>query len=264
MARPNFGFPWGMSFVRVQTCISNNYWQYLFVILIVRQRSLCRRLNQVPVKMTKSNIILTGIIGLLGALLTGIGEFILHYDALARFGGGYEFLSGISDQRSTVGHFVAVLGGPLYLVGCWHIQLMLRPASARWSLLAFFIMAYGFFAGIVWMGSRASISALVNVPVTPDILHLIDLYDFRYETLLQVIRIAVLLLSIIYVWLVMTGRSNYPKRMALLNPILLIIASFLVYVMAPSVGKYLMPIALNVAFFIFFAASITIAIKKDL
>ena len=35
--------------------------------------------------MTKSNIILTGIVGLLAAVLTGAGEFILHYDALARF-----------------------------------------------------------------------------------------------------------------------------------------------------------------------------------
>jgi len=52
--------------------------------------------------------------------------------------------------------------------------------------------------------------------------------------------------------------------MAWLNPILLIVASFVVYALAPAFGKYLMPIALNVAFFILFAASITIANKKGL
>ncbi len=158
--------------------------------------------------MTRSIIVLTGIIGLLAAVFTGVGEFMLHFDALARFDVEYAFLGGISDHRSSVGHFVAMLGAPMYLIGCWHIRLMLKPASDRWSLFAFFIMAYGFAIGIVWIGSRASISALVNMPVTPDVQHLIELYDFRYETLLQVTRIAVLSLTIIFVALVVRGRSH--------------------------------------------------------
>ena len=214
--------------------------------------------------MTRSAIVVSGVIGLLGSLLTGAGEFILHFDALARFDVEYAFLGGISEQRSNVGHFVAVLGAPLYLIGCWHIRLMLKPANDRWSLVAFFVMAYGFVVGLVWIGSRASISALINMPESADVLHLIDLYEFRYETLLQVIRIAVLVLSIIFVALVVRGRSHYPRWMALLNPILLIVASFVVYALAPAIGKYLMPIALNVAFFILFSASIAIAIKKGI
>ena len=214
--------------------------------------------------MSKSVIGVTGLLGLLGAVLTGVGEFLLHFDALARFDVEYAFLVGISEQRSNVGHFVAVLGAPLYLIGCWHIRLMLKPASDRWSLVAFFVTAYGFVVGLVWIGSRASISALVNMPPEMDLTYLTGLYDFRYETLLQVIRIAVLILSIIFVVLVVRGRSHYPRWMAWLNPILLIVASFVVYAFAPAFGKYLMPIALNVAFFILFAASITIANKKGL
>ena len=109
-----------------------------------------------------------------------------------------------------------------------------------------------------------SISALVNMPESTDVLHLIDLYDYRYETLLLIIRIAVLVLSIIFVALVVRGRSHYPRWMALLNPILLIIASFVIYAIAPAIGKYLMPIALNVAFFILFSASIAIAYRKEI
>ena len=211
--------------------------------------------------MTKSIILLTGLIGLVGAVLTGTGEFILHYDALARFSENQFFL-GISDSRTTIGHFFGSLGAPLYLVGAWHIHEMLKPAGARWAMTAFLITAYGFAVGAIWIGSRASLSALINIPATPDVEHLLGLYDFRYETLLQVIRIAVLLLSVIYIWLVLTGRSHYPKWMAALNPILLIVGSFIVYAIAPELGKYLMPIALNVAFFIFFAASIVIARRK--
>lgn len=209
-----------------------------------------------------SNTILAGLIGLLGAVLTGVGEFILHFDALARFGPEYEFFNGISTQRSTIGHFIGVLGAPLYLIGCWHIYLMLKPASSKWAMTAFLIMAYGFVVGVVWIGSRASISALINLPPSPDVAGLVQLYDLRYESLLQIIRLAVLALSAIYIGLVLTGRSHYPKWMAALNPITLLVASFLVYIISPAVGKYVMPIALNVAFFVFFLASIVIARKK--
>ena len=212
--------------------------------------------------MKKSIVITTGAIGLLGAMLTGVGEFILHFDALSRFSENQFFL-GISAERTNWGHFIGVLGAPLYLLGCWHIYLMLRPANPKWSLVAFFVMAYGFLVGIVWIGSRASISALINVPTSPEIERLIALYDLRYETLLQVIRFAVVILSVIFVWLTLTGRSHYPKWMAILNPILLIVASFVIFAIAPELGKYLMPIALNVAFGVFFIASISIARKRE-
>ena len=136
---------------------------------------------------------------------------------------------------------------------------MLKPANPTWSLIAFITAAYGFVIGAVWIGSRANISALLNSPESAELLVLTGLYDLRYETLLWVTRITVLLLSAIFIWLTLTGRSNYPKWMALLNPILLLVASFVVFVVAPDVGKYLMPIALNVAFFIFFLASIACA-----
>jgi hypothetical protein len=44
--------------------------------------------------------------------------------------------------------------------------------------------------------------------------------------------------------------------MALLNPICLILASFAIWMIAPGVGIYLMPIALNVAFAFLFIFSI--------
>jgi len=213
--------------------------------------------------MTESKIVLTGVIGLIAAILTGVGEFLLHFDAQARFAENQFFL-GIDAQRTNWGHFFGALGGPLYLIGCWHIQQMLRPANPRWAMTAFWVMAYGFVVGLVWIGSRATLSALMNSPEVAADSALFELYDLRYETLLQVIRLAVLVLSIIYVALVLTGRSHYPKWMAVLNPILLIVASFLVYLAAPSIGKYVMPIALNVAFAIFFIASIFIAKNKNL
>lgn len=205
----------------------------------------------------KNTIIITGILGLLASVLVGIGEYLLHYDPLARFAdGGFGFMQGIAENRTTTGHFFGVFGATLYLIGCYHIYLMLRSANKRAAEIAFFVSAFGFIVGAVWIGSRASISALMQLPPTFDVSHLVELYEFRYETLLTVVRVTTLILSIIFVWLTLTGRSNYPRWMAIFNPFVLILCSFAVYVIAPSIGKHLMPIALNVAFFVFFLLSL--------
>ena len=201
---------------------------------------------------------ISGFIGLLAAVLVGTGEFLLHFDALGRFGGddAYLFMQGISVERTTLGHFFGVLGAPLYVVGFWHLMKMLEPAGLLASRVAFAIMSYGIMVGAVWLGSRASISAMVNFDGTADLSQLIALYELRYESLLQVTRVAALVFSAIYIWLVLSGRSLYPKWMALLNPVFLILVSFGIWMLLPTLGVYLMPVALNVAFAILFMVSI--------
>jgi len=211
----------------------------------------------------RRDAILTGLVGLLAATLVGAGEFMLHFDPLVRYGQGFDFFKGVTESRATAGHFLGVLGVPLYVVGAWHIFLMLRPANRFWATLAFFVMAYGCIVGGVWIGSRATAAFLVNTIPEDVLASAIGLYELRYESLLTVVRSAILVLSGIFVWLILTGRSNYPRWMAALNPIILILASFLVFWLAPGIGKYLMPIALNVAFLILFSVSTMIAVHSS-
>ena len=212
---------------------------------------------------------LTGLMGLGGALLCGTGEFLLHFDPLARFS-GYDFMADISDARLTSGHFFAVVGVPLYFVGMWHIAQMLRPAGERLSRALFLIGCFGFLYGAMWMSSRASIGSLVHYPDLIANTKLVELYELRSETLLQVTRVTTLMISGIYIYMVLTGRSRYPKWMAATSPIVLLLANFVIYLVAPSIGKYVMPIALNVGFSVFFLLSLmfgelreTPAIEKD-
>lgn len=202
-------------------------------------------------------LVATGLTGLVAAILVGWGEFLLNFDSLARYSEvNYDFMLGRTDLSLSLGHFIGVLAAPLYLVGCWHIYLMLRPARQKWAMAAFLISAYGFVVGAVWIGSRASVGTLANQADTEQVRLLIELYQIRYETLLTVIRITTLLLSLIIAGLVLTGKSHYPRWVAIFNPIVLILASFIVYAVFPAIGKYPLPIALNVAFFIFFLISI--------
>ena len=204
-----------------------------------------------------SNLKITGIIGLIGAIICGTGEFLLHFDPQARFTGGYDFMADISDSRLTAGHFLAVFGGTLYFVGVWHIAEMLRPAGEKLSRALFIIGSFGFVYGGMWMSSRAMIGSIVHHPEIVEGTNLVELYVLRLETLLQVIRITTLVISIIYIVMVLTGKSRYPKWMAATSPIVLLLMNFVIYLTVPSIGKYVMPIALNVGFTVFFLLSLT-------
>ena len=202
-----------------------------------------------------NNLKLTGILGLVGAILCGTGEFLLHFDPLARFS-GYDFMADISDARLTGGHFLAVVGVSFYFVGMWHIAQMLKPAGEKLSTILFLIGSFGFLYGAMWMSSRASIGSLVHYPELIAATNLVDLYQLRSETLLQVTRVTTLVISGIYVYMVLTGKSRYPKWMAATSPIVLLILNFVIYVITPSIGKFVMPIALNVGFSAFFLLSL--------
>ena len=202
---------------------------------------------------------LTGFIGLLAAVLVGLGEFLLHFDPEARFvSGGYDFMLAPSENRQSLGHFVGVLAAPLYVVGCWHIYLMLKPANQKLAFIAFLLGAYGFMIGADWISSRASIGAITHLQAAgaDNLKGLVGLYEYRYETLLTVIRVTTLAMSVIIAVIAWVGRGHYSKMMAFLNPIVLLILNFLIYLVAPEIGKYMMPIALNIGFGLFFILSL--------
>jgi hypothetical protein len=211
--------------------------------------------------LTKNNrpiIVLTGGIGLIAAILVGTGEFLLHFDPLARFSeNSYDFMLAASGERQTLGHFLGVLGAPLYVVGCWHMYLMLKPANQKLAFVAFIVGAYGFMIGADWISSRANIGSLIHFQEQGvNVKSLVTLYQLRYESLLTIIRISTIIVSLIFIYLVLTGRSHYQKWHAVFNPVLLLVMSFAIYVITPFVGKYMMPIALNVAYGIFFIVSL--------
>ena len=212
-----------------------------------------------------NRIKLTGLLGLVGAILCGTGEFLLHFDA-CRLGlgeTGFDFMINTSETRLNIGHFFAVFGVPLYFVGVWHIAEMIKPADEKWSKALFLIGSFGFLYGAMWMSSRSSIGSLVHHADLIKDTNLIDLYNLRCESLLNIIRITTLVISIIYIKQVLTGLTRYPKWMAATSPIVLLAMNFIVLKVAPEVGRFVAPIALNVGFSLFFMLSLTFGNTDD-
>lgn len=205
-----------------------------------------------------------GLVGLLASMLVGSAEFSLHFIPTLDYGGSeYEFFVGASTAWLGYGHFVAIFSAPLYFAGYWHLFQRLKPAPATPRLLLMVLGIYSFAVGSVWIGSRVYLAILIqalDVAMTDEsralLAGLLETASFYNETILIGLRAGILALSAVFVWLVATGQTSYPRWFAALNPIFLVIVCFLVYFAVPSIGGYLMPIAMNVAHFILFGVSL--------
>ncbi len=207
----------------------------------------------------------TGLLATAGALVVGVGEFMFQYSPR----GGYEesdylYFLDVSRWRLTWGHFIGVLVAPVYLVGYWHVAQMLRPAG-RW--IAGGVLGLGIYAfaiGNVWLGGRVNLALTVQARETapeatrPLLDGLLADISAHNEPFIAIVRVLILVVSVLMAWGILTNRSNYPRWMVLFLPIVLLVAVFVSYVIAPAVGGLLLPAAMNIAHFIFFALSTVI------
>lgn len=199
-----------------------------------------------------------GIAGLAGAALTGIGESLLHFVPGGQYADpSYSYFAKIPESRLFVGHFISIAAAPLYLAGYWHLTGNLLAERWRARLIVFAMSAYAFIAGIVWIGQRAFLGLTVqSVDSGRADSNLLAGFSALNEPLLNVLRIGVLGFSIVWVLTVASGRTPYPRWMALLCPAILIALVFGVYAALLDAGSWLVPTALNVAHVILFSASL--------
>lgn len=203
---------------------------------------------------------LLGYLGLLGAILVGIGEFYLHYSPqVLTATGDFQFFEFVSLQHLIVGHFLSVLGLPFYFAGYLHIYKMLKSGNAT---LARIVLTLGFIAfavGGIWIGSRGYIGSLVHLKQemsTETYSKLIDNYYVFLEVLVQVLRIIIVLLSIAFAWTILKGGTFYQKYMAFFNPIIILILFVIIGKSLPQIGKFFLPVLMNITHVVMFSMSL--------
>ena len=198
-----------------------------------------------------------GWAGLLGAFLVGFGEFTLQFTPK----GGLEdltdylYFNDISAQRLSRGHFLSVLSAPLYLLGYWFLSKQLEPAH-KWASTVFFLLgAYAFTMGTAWIGQRFFLASTVHeIASGTDIKPLLTLFAAHNEPFVNILRVAMAAVSILWIWLILTGKTHFPKWMAIFSPLVLLILMFAA--LLTPIGNYVAPIAMNAAHFILFAIAL--------
>ncbi len=202
---------------------------------------------------------LAGWAGLFGAMLVGIGEFSMQYTP----NGGIEdvkdylYFNDISEKRLSFGHFIAVLSAPLYMLGYWFLSKQLEPAGAKQSKALFLIGAYAFAVGTAWIGQRFFLAATVHeIAAGQNLKGLLTLFSEHNEPFVNVLRIAMLIVSVLWVKLILSGKTNFPKWLAIFSPIVLLALMFALYFFKTKIGLYVFPAAMNVAHFIVFGLAL--------
>ena len=202
---------------------------------------------------------LAGWAGLLGAILVGVGEFSLQYTP----NGGIEdvkdylYFNDVSAPRLSFGHFISVLSAPLYLLGYYFLSKQLEGAGRLQSKAFFLIGAYAFAVGTAWIGQRFFLAATVHeIAAGQQLKPLLGLFSEHNEPFVNVLRVAMLLVSILWIKLILSGKTTMPKWMAIFSPIVLLASMAGLYFSGLKIGLYVFPVAMNAAHFIVFALAL--------
>ena len=209
-------------------------------------------------------ITFAGIAGCIGAILVGIGEFSLQFTP----NGGIEdvkdylYFNDVSAGRLSFGHFLAVLAAPLYMLGYWHLSKKLEPAGPKQAKAFFLIGAYAFAVGTAWIGQRFFLATTVHeIAEGQNLNHLLSVFSEHNEPFVNVLRVAMLTVSIIWIKLILSGKTAFPKWMAIFSPIALLALMATLYFTGTKIGLYVFPVAMNAAHFIVFALAMFTARK---
>ena len=150
-----------------------------------------------------------------------------------------------------------MLAAPLYVVGYWHLSKRIDPHGGKIGHIFFIVGAYAFIVGAAWMGQRAFLALTVHeIADGADLQNLLGSFSSLNEPFVNVLRVAMVVISGIWVFQILRGRSSYPKWMALFSPVLMLGVIIGLYVVVPKLGGLLIPNAMNVAHIIVFCLSI--------
>ncbi len=170
---------------------------------------------------------LLGYLGILASILVGTGEYLLHYsNHVLDFAANYEFLKFVSIENLKTGHFLALVGLPLYFAGYFHIYNMLKSGNKFLATSVLILGIVSFSIGCVWIGSRAFLGTIVHLKteITPTVYQtLLDNYTNLLEILVKILRFIVAFLSVVFVLAILKGGTKYKKWMAFFNPITILL-----------------------------------------
>ena len=167
----------------------------------------------------------------------------------------YLYFNEVSAKRLSRGHFLAVLAAPLYILGYWFLSKQLEPANKMASMIFFCAGAYAFAVATAWIGQRFFLGSTVHsITAGSDIKPLLTLFAEHNEPFVNVLRFAMVAVSVIWIWLILSNKTNFPKWMAIFSPALLLALMFVTLI--TPFGIYVVPIAMNAAHFILFALAL--------
>jgi hypothetical protein len=165
---------------------------------------------------------LCGIAGILGALATGLGDLLYNHIPGSKQM-LYEKMSTFPQKRLVTAGILGLIGSWLYLFSVFHLYYVFLSVGNLFALavsisFALVAIAYGVaHASYYAIGSAANIARDNQL----DIESAGKLGEALFSKIVLVTYIPVLVVSLLMLYGVISGRSAYPRWMALFLPIVL-------------------------------------------
>ena len=217
------------------------------------------------------SIIAFGIVGLTGVLFTILSDLIL----LGRPDSAYSFLklgtesmAYIPQWRITTGVFIGVVMLPFQIAGLIPLYYGLKPAGKVLPLITMMMNAHTLIMGVAFHMSYAYIASGWKLYYETGTGHkiaseMIKRFDYYWKIILIIMFTELLISSIIYLWIVMKGNTLFPKWMAIVNPICVILFMLpLILTLPAPIGGFTAPASLNISTMVYLSFPTFIIYKK--
>ncbi|MHB8127425.1 MAG: DUF6796 family protein [Mobilitalea sp.] len=223
-------------------------------------------------KASKSDLILVlSLLGMLSVLVTIISDFILigkPSTAYSFLKLGTESMWDIEPWKITAGAFVGVVALPFQVLGLIPVYFALKPSGKVLPVMAVIANAHMLLMGVAFHISYAYIGTgwiiyhkneLTNQITT----EIVDKFASYWMILVIIMFVELLFGSIIYVIVVLKGKTLFPRWMAIFNPLCIVLYTFpIVFILPSPIGGYIAPAYLNLSTLLFFTITLVVLYKK--
>lgn len=223
-------------------------------------------------KLLKEKMILvSGLVGIAAAILTIISDIILlgrPNTAISFFRLGTECMAGLPHWRITIGTFLGVFALPLQIAGIVPLYFGLLPAGKKLAVVFLGSASYAMIMGVAFHTSYAYIGSgwkmLHETEIDNlNVQNLMLKFGSYWMTIIVSVFAMLLIASVCCVILLLSGKTLFPKWMALINPICVFAAMFPLIAFIPApIGGYISPTYLNLSSLILFIFSLKFIRKK--
>ncbi len=186
---------------------------------------------------------------LLGAPISGAEYYRVYPTTMAR----------VSFERLLWGNTLGLVTLSLELCGLWLLHQVLRRSDERLSWIVLLTLGFSVIAAIAFhvasafLGTGYQVNQQLDSDVTRQMVHQFETYR---ATLFRFTQTAVGLGAVFFAAHVLLRPTPFPKWMAIVNPLILVILVRFVAALIPApLGGYVAPGYFNVAMLLFFVAN---------
>lgn len=207
-----------------------------------------------------NKVVKWGVLGIVAAVITIISDIVLlgrPIGTLSFFKLGTECMAALKNIRIAIGTIVGVIALPFQIAGLVPVYYGLKPVCKKTALSVCIIYAHAISMGIAFHASYAYIAGVWKLFYAAEqdivlVFKLLEKFNSYWQIIIMIMATELILGSLIFIRMILSGKTYFPKWTALFNPLFVVIAMFPALLIIPApVGGFIAPAYLNISSMIF-------------